>query len=88
MVLHPVRTGVAFGAFMGLWHLIWSMLVALGWAQAIIDFVLWMHFMKVPVTTAPFSLPTAAVLVAVTALIGFAAGTAFGALWNWVQRKA
>lgn len=76
------RAGIALGAIMGLWHVSWSALVALGWAQAVIDFVLWMHFIKPIYVIEPFNLSTAAILAAVTAAIGYVMGLVFGWVWN------
>jgi hypothetical protein len=58
--IDPVRTGLALGALIGLWHLSWSILVAFGWAQPFIDFVFWMHFLKPPYVVQPFNFATAA----------------------------
>jgi hypothetical protein len=34
--IHPIRAGLVLGAVIGLWHLAWSLLVAVGWAQPVI----------------------------------------------------
>lgn len=79
----PVRLGVALAAFDGLFHAAWSALVALHWAQPILDFVFWMHFMRLPVQVQPFDLGLAALLVSVTSVLGFAFGMLLAVLWNW-----
>jgi hypothetical protein len=80
--INPVKAGLAFGVVLGLFHLCWAALVAFGVAQAVIDFILGLHFIAPFMTVQPFALPTAAMLVAITALIGFAIGVVFAISWN------
>ena len=67
-----------FGALL----LCWAILVAVGAAQAIIDFVLWMHFIKPVFVIQPFDGIRAALLVGVTGGLGFVIGVAFAVIWN------
>ncbi len=84
--INPVRSGLVLGAVIGLWHLSWSLLVALGWAQPFVDFVFWMHFIKPVYVIQAFAPMTATILIIVTALFGFVVGSVFGLLWNWFHR--
>lgn len=88
MTLHPIRTGFALGSVVGLWHLAWAGLVAVGWAKPLLDFVLWMHFLQFSVSVQPFDAGRAAVLVAVTFGAGFGLGALFAAVWNRLQGSA
>lgn len=36
--MHAHKLGLVLAAFIGGWHLVWCVLVLLGWAQALIDF--------------------------------------------------
>jgi hypothetical protein len=38
--LNPAKTALTIGVFLGCWHLMWSLLVVLNWAQPIYDFIL------------------------------------------------
>ena len=76
------KTGLALSALMGGWHLLWSVLVALQWAQPVIDFVFWIHFIKPIYVIEDFNAGRAAILVAVTAAFGYAVGYCFALLWN------
>lgn len=81
------KVGLIVGAFLGLWHLTWSLLVALGLAQMLLDFIYSIHFLNNPFTVAQFSISKAATLVVVTAIIGYVVGYLFAALWGFVQKK-
>jgi hypothetical protein len=84
--IDPNRAGLVLGALVGGWHLLWSLLVALGVAQPLIDFIFWIHFIKPVYIIEPFGFGRAAILVLVTAAIGYAIGFAFAVLWNRVHR--
>jgi hypothetical protein len=84
--ISPVRTGLVLGVVFGLWHLCWSVLVAIGWAQPFIDFVFWMHFIKPVYAIQNFNEITAVILIVVTTLLGFVVGSVFALLWNWIHR--
>ena len=71
MTLNPWRAGMALGVFLGGWHLAWSIMVAIGWADAILQFILRIHFLQLQVSMAPFDVNLAATLVVVTTLVGF-----------------
>jgi hypothetical protein len=85
-VINPLKAGVAIGTLLGGYHLCWSLFVALGWAQPLIDFVFWMHFIQPGFVIRPFSLPAAAALIAFTFMAGFVIAFFFAVLWNRLHR--
>jgi hypothetical protein len=87
MPINPVKAGLTLGALMGAWHLCWSILVALRWAQPVIDFVFWMHFIKPVYVVGAFDPAIAAVLVVITSMTGFVIGWLFALLWNGVHAR-
>ncbi len=77
------KTGVVFAVVLGGFHLVWSVLVALGWAQKIYDFILWAHMVHLNIVIGPFNMTAAIMLVIMTALIGYV----FGYFGSWVWNK-
>lgn len=84
-LINPNRAGLVLGLLLGGSHLLWSGLVALGWAQTIIDFIFWLHFIKPAYVIGSFNIGVAGLLIGVTFAIGYAMGAAFGVLWNMVH---
>jgi len=88
MRLNPIRTGLVLGVVIGLWHAAWAALVATGFAQALIDFILRLHFLRVTVVVQPFNLETAGLLVGITFLIGFVIGNVLALAWNALMPRS
>lgn len=86
--LSPTKTALAVGVFLGGWHVIWSLFVALNWAQALYDFILWAHMIHLRLTVGPFDLVAATTLVVVTFLLGCVMGYVFALVWNWFNRTS
>ncbi len=87
MGVNQNKTGLMVGAFLGLWHLLWSILVALNLAQPLLDFVYWMHFLNNPFTVGPFNVVTALVLIVVTSAVGYVIGWVLAWIWNKVHKN-
>jgi hypothetical protein len=86
ITVNPHKTGLVLGALMGSWHLLWAALVAFSWAQAVINFIFWLHFIQPIYIIGPFRAGVAVLLIGVTSAIGYAFGYFFGVLWNWLHR--
>ena len=80
--LSPSKAGIALGALVGGLHLLWSVLIALGWAQAIANFSLWAHMVSLPFVVGEFDLSAAVILVVVASVIGYVIGSVFARIWN------
>jgi hypothetical protein len=81
------NVGLAVGGVFAAWHLLWSLLVAAGWAQPLIDSVYRMHFLEVPIMVLPFDVSTAVSLVFVTFIVGYLIGYVFGTVWNRLHQN-
>jgi hypothetical protein len=60
--ISPNKAGLVLGSVVGGWHLLWSSLVLFGWAQLVIDFIFWIHFIKPVYVIEPFNVGIAIVL--------------------------
>lgn len=80
------KAGLVVGVFIGGWHIIWSILVLIGWGQALIDFILWAHMVHLPYIVGPFDVPPAATLIVLTTVTGYAIGWIFAFIWNRLHR--
>jgi hypothetical protein len=85
-VTNANKVGLVIGALIGGWHLLWSLLVLLGWAQRIIDFIFWAHMIKPVYVVKSFNLAATVTLIAITALIGYMFGFVGGVIWNKLHR--
>lgn len=81
MKFNPFTVGLYSGLIISGFHLIWSILVFLGIAQTLMDFILGLHFLNNPFHVQPFNFVTAISLLIVTALAGFVVG--YVATWVW-----
>jgi len=79
--------GLILGLFLGGFHLLWSLMVALGWAQSILNWIYSMHFLNNPFTVAPFNVVTALMLVAFTFVVGYVMGFVLTLLWETMHGK-
>lgn len=82
--ISPIKTAVAIGTVIGLWHLVWVALVGVGWAKSVMDFILQLHFIKLQFELAPYSAATAGLLVVLTFGVGALFGLVFALVWNWL----
>lgn len=76
------KISLVLGCIMGILHLLWSILVAVGIAQSLLDWIYKMHFLNNPFTVAPFNVGTAAMLVVFTFVVGYVLGWIFCLLWD------
>ena len=86
--LDPKKTALALGKLLGGIHLVWAVLVALGWAQALVNFSMWAHMVNTSVVVQGFNFIAALTVVVVASFVGCVIGYAFARLWNRLHRAS
>ena len=84
-MINTNKTGLVFGALLGGWHLVWSLLVLSGLAQAFYDFILWAHMIHINITIGPFDLIASVTLIVITTLFGYLIGVVGATVWNKIH---
>ena len=79
------KLGIVVGGFLGLWHLVWALAVAFGFAQSLLNFVFRIHFIEPPYVIAPFRPELAVALIVITSILGYLIGAVLAAIWNWLH---
>ena len=86
VTISPNKAALVFAILLGGWHLLWSVVVAAGWAQPLINFIFWIHFIRPVYVVENFNIGIALLLIAVTAAIGYAIGWSLAMLWNKLHK--
>lgn len=80
--LNKRAAGLALGGLVALAHLAWLVLVVLGWAKPLLDFILMLHHISFSFEMLPFAIWPALGLLVCTFVVGYVFGWVFAALWN------
>ena len=80
------KVGLTVGAFAGLVHLVWSLLIGLGWAQGYLDFVMSMHSLNNPYRVMPFNIGQAVMLIILASVFGYVVGSVFATIFNKLHK--
>ena len=68
------KSMLVWGVGLSSLHFVWILLVAVGWAQSVIDFIFKIHMMSSPFQIQPFSFVYSIQLLLITFLIGMVCG--------------
>jgi len=85
--LNKNKVGLSLGLLFGLLHLVWAILVALGLANRLLNFILGLHFVNLSLAIKDFNAGTALALIVATFIVGYVAGWILASIWNRVHKK-
>ncbi|MDP3973747.1 MAG: hypothetical protein Q8P92_02855 [Candidatus Daviesbacteria bacterium] len=86
MKLNPNKVALTLGLMIGGGHLGWSLLVALGLAQPLLDFIFSIHMVANPYQVTGFDITKALMLVVITFGVGYGVGYIFANVWNKINK--
>ena len=87
-ILNRNKAGLILGTFSALMHVIWSVLVAVGIAQPLVDLISTLHFFgKSDIVIQSFNFGTALMLIIMTFIVGYLIGNIFAAVVNFYNKK-
>ena len=84
--MSPCKTAATFAVLFGGMHLGWAILVALGFAQALMDFIFWAHMFSLSFVVKPFDITATITLIVITSAIGAIFGYFMAIIWNRLHR--
>ena len=80
------KVGLVFGTIFGGLHLIWTLLVAIDWAQPLVDFFSWAHMVMPVHAVESFDFTAAATLVILATCVGYIIGSVGARTWNYLHQ--
>lgn len=86
-VINPNKVGLVIAVLIGGWHVVWALLVLLGWAQPIIDFIFWAHMIRPLYVIKTFDPIAALTLVVTASAMGYVFGYVGAVIWNRLHRQ-
>ena len=85
--LNTQKVALVVGVFISGWHVLWSILIILGAAQPLLDFIFWIHMISNPYQITGFNLTQSVILILVAFVVGYVGGWIFAWLWNMMHKK-
>ncbi|MBW3002269.1 hypothetical protein KY338_03860 [Candidatus Woesearchaeota archaeon] len=86
-MMNANKIGLTLGSLLALVHLVWAILVRLGFGDNILGGLMRLHFISSPVAIAPFKIGTAIFLIIVTFVAGYVLGWLFAHFYNYYDKK-
>jgi len=84
--LNENKVALTVGLVMSVFHLVWSLLLILGLAQTLLDFIFWAHMIANPYRVTGFALMQSLILIITTFVVGYIGGFVFAKVWNAMHK--
>ena len=84
---NTLKFGITGGVALGIFHLCWVVLIGLGVAQSLLDWIFKLHMIKPVYVIMPFSWGSAVGLLILTMVVGFVGGLVVGSIWSLCKEK-
>jgi hypothetical protein len=81
------KPALAIATFVAVMHGLWLILVASGFAQTLMDWILGLHMLNNPYIVMSFDLMNASLLLIVPAISSYVAVLLFGLVWEMITKK-
>lgn len=81
-MINSMKVGLVSGLLTSFCHLMWIVLILVGAAQSLMDFVFWAHMIQPVYVVKPFEPAAALLLLVLTFGIGYVIGFVGAVLWN------
>jgi hypothetical protein len=86
-MMNANKIGLTLGSLLALVHLVWAILVRLGFGDNILGGIMRLHFISCPAAITQFSIGTAIFLIVVAFIAGYVLGWLFAAFYNYYDKK-
>lgn len=80
------KVGQSLGLFLAFCHLVWEVLIYVGAAKPLVDFILNMHSLNFSYRIETFNLGKGVALVLITYIVGYVGGIVFATIYNKVHK--
>lgn len=80
------KVALTVGLFVSGVHLVWSLLIIIGLAQPLVNFIFWAHMISNPYQITGFTPTQSLTLIIVTFAVGYIGGFIFAKIWSKIHK--
>ena len=88
MNLNKKQVALTFGIMAALGHFLWTLAVAVGFGQSLLNWSMVNHYMNFGYTVGNVSLGIAVASILAAFVCGYIVGLVFASVWNWSGKRS